>query len=145
MPWLSMWIAKHKPKDKLAIQLDSQPPFYLNIYRKEILMEKAFAYVCTASDAAPRLLKRYCRKIYELGYVPICPKLSDSQYLALENADEKREFQNIARQKLGRCRMLVVCGKEISNSMSAEIGMAEKRNLICTTLDGLAKIKEADE
>ncbi len=145
MPWLSMWIAKQKPKDKLAIQLDSQPPLYLNIYRKEILMEKAFAYVCTASDAAPRLLKRYCRKIYELGYVPICPKLSDSQYLALENADEKREFQNIARQKLGRCRMLVVCGKEISNSMSAEIGMAEKRNLICTTLDGLAKIKEADE
>lgn len=140
-----MWIAKQKPKDKLAIQLDSQPPLYLNIYRKEILMEKAFAYVCTASDAAPRLLKRYCRKIYELGYVPICPKLSDSQYLALENADEKREFQNIARQKLGRCRMLVVCGKEISNSRSAEIGMAEKRNLICTTLDGLAKIKEADE
>ena len=140
-----MWIAKQKPKDKLAIQLDSQPPLYLNIYRKEIIMEKAFAYVCTASNVAPRLLKRYCRKIYELGYVPICPKLSDSQYLALENADEKREFQNIARQKLGRCRMLVVCGKEISNSMSAEIGMAEKRNLICTTLDGLAKIKEADE
>jgi len=130
---------------RLAIQLDSQPVLYLNIYRKEIIMEKAFAYVCTASDAAPRLLKRYCRKIYELGYVPICPKLSDSQYLALENADEKREFQSIARQKLGRCRMLVVCGKEISNSMSAEIGMAEKRNLICTTLDGLAKIKEADE
>ena len=130
---------------RLAIQLDSQPVLYLNIYRKEIIMEKAFAYVCTASDAAPRLLKRYCRKIYELGYVPICPKLSDSQYLALENADEKREFQSIARQKLGRCRMLVVCGKEISNSMSAEIGMAEKRNLICTTLDVLAKIKEADE
>ena len=34
-------------------------------------MEKAFAYICAASDAAPRLLKRYCRKIYELGYVPI--------------------------------------------------------------------------
>ena len=130
---------------RLAIQLDSQPVLYLNIYRKEIIMEKAFAYICAASDAAPRLLKRYCRKVYELGYVPICPKLSDSQYLALENADEKREFQSIARQKLGRCRMLVVCGKEISNSMSAEIGMAEKRNLICTTLDGLAKIKEADE
>ena len=46
-------------------------------------MEKAFAYVCAAPDAAPRLLKRYCRKIYELGYVPICPKLSDSQYLQI--------------------------------------------------------------
>lgn len=41
--------------------------------------------------------------------------------------------------------MLVVCGNEISNSMSAEIGAAEKRNLICTTLDGLAKIKEAHD
>ena len=108
-------------------------------------MEKAFAYVCAAPDAAPRLLKRYCRKIYELGYVPICPKLSDSQYLQMENADEKRECQNISRQKLCRCRMLVVCGNEISNSMSAEIGTAEKRNIICTTLEGLAKIKESDE
>lgn len=90
-------------------------------------------------------MKRYCRKVYELGYIPICPKLSDSQYLALESADEQREFQNIARQKLGRCRMLVVCGQEISNSMSAEIGMAEKRNIICTTLDGLARIKEEVE
>ncbi len=41
--------------------------------------------------------------------------------------------------------MLVVCGSEISNSMSAEIGAAEKKNIICTTLDGLAKIKEANE
>ena len=93
----------------------------------------------------PSLLKRYCRKVYELGYVPICPKLSETQYLQPDNADEKRDFHSIARQKLGRCRMLVVCGSEISHSMSAEIGAAEKRNLICTTLDGLAKIKEADE
>lgn len=69
-------------------------------------MEKAFAYICTAADTPSRLLKRYCRKIYELGYVPICPKLSDSQYLVLENADEKREFQSISRQKLCRCRKL---------------------------------------
>lgn len=108
-------------------------------------MEKAFAYICASEETAPRLLKRYCRKVYELGYVPICPKLSDAQYLHMENADEKRNFHSIARQKLGRCRMLVVCGNEISNSMSAEIGAAEKRNLICTTLDGLAKIKEAHD
>ena len=80
-------------------------------------MEKAFAYICASEETAPRLLKRYCRKVYELGYVPICPKLSDSQYLQMENADEKRNFHSIARQKLGRCRMLVVCGNEISNSI----------------------------
>ena len=71
-------------------------------------MEKAFAYICSAADTAPRLLKRYCRKVYELGYVPICPKLNDGQYLALDNADEKRDFHNIARQKLGRCRICLL-------------------------------------
>lgn len=107
-------------------------------------MEKAFAYICASEEAAPRLLKRYCRKIYELGYVPICPALIEGQYLTMDNPDDKRDFQNISRQKLGRCRMLVVCGNEITSAMSFEIGQAEKRNLICTSLEGLAKIKEAD-
>ena len=39
--------------------------------------------------------------------------------------------------------MLVVCGDEITALMSTEIGMAEKRNIICTTLDGLIRIKES--
>ena len=52
-------------------------------------MEKAFAYICSAADTAPRLLKRYCRKVYELGYVPICPKLNDGQYLALDKIVEE--------------------------------------------------------
>ncbi len=60
----------------------------------------------------------------------------------LEIPDEKRTFYSIARQKLGRCRMLVVCGNEITPAITAEIGQAEKRNLICTTLDGLARIKK---
>ena len=107
-------------------------------------MEKAFAYICASEETAPRLLRRYCRKIYELGYVPICPALIEGQYLTMDNPDDKRDFQNISRQKLGRCRMLVVCGNKITSAMSAEIGQAEKRNLICTTLEGLAKIKEAD-
>ena len=106
-------------------------------------MEKAFAYVCADEGAPTRLLKKYCRKIYELGYIPICPKLSDGQYLA-ESADERKALQEIARQKLTRCRMLVACGSEISGTMAAEIALAEKRNLICTTLEGLARIRESE-
>ena len=108
-------------------------------------MDKAFAYICASEEAASRLLRRYCKKVFELGYVPICPQLSESQYLSPDNPEECKAIHEISRQKLARCRMLVVCGKEISNSMSAEIGMAEKRNIICTTLDGLARIKEAGE
>ena len=115
---------------------------------KKAAFERPFSrkasYICASEEAAPRLLRRYCRKIYELGYVPICPALIEGQYLTMDNPDDKRDFQNISRQKLGRCRMLVVCGNEITSAMSSEIGQAEKRNLICTTLEGLAKIKEAD-
>ena len=68
-------------------------------------MEKAFAYICADAEATPRLLRRYCRKVYELGYVPICPKLSEVQYLQPDNPDEKRDFHSISHQKLGRCRM----------------------------------------
>ena len=99
-------------------------------------MEKAFAYICASAETAPRILKRYCRKVYELGYVPICPALNDAQYLALSNSDELRDLHSIALQ------MLVVCGKEVSHDMSVEIGFAEKRHLICTTLEGLARIRD---
>ena len=108
-------------------------------------MEKAFAYICTSGDTSPRNLKRYCRKVYELGYIPICPALSDGQYLSRKDPDEQTELHAIALQKLARCRMLVVCGREITGQMSVEIGAAEKHHLICTTLEGLAKIREAEQ
>ncbi len=107
-------------------------------------MEKAFAYICANEETSPRLIKRYCRAVFDLGYVPVCPRLGDGQYLDLDVPDEKKAYHEIARQKLGRCRMIVVCGREITGTMAAEIGMAEKRKIICTTLDGLAAIRTAE-
>ncbi|MCQ5090397.1 hypothetical protein, partial [Ruthenibacterium lactatiformans] len=99
--------------------------------------EKAFAYICAAQDAAPRLLRRYCHKVYELGYVPICPRLSLPQYLSEDVPEEQRAMSQISQQLLRRCRMLVVCGGEITAAMACEIGTAEKLKLICTTLCAL--------
>ena len=69
--------------------MDNQPAATIlsDIYKgEENHHGKAFAYICASEEAAPRLLKRYCRKVYELGYIPICPRLSDGQYLALEKS-----------------------------------------------------------
>ena len=74
--------------------------------------------------------------------MPICPKLSLPQYLSADVPGEQRAMSQISQQLLRRCRMLVVCGGEIKAVMAGEIGTAEKLKLICTTLDGLAKIKE---
>ena len=61
-------------------------------------MEKAFAYICAAEDAAPRLLRKHCHKVYELGYVPICPKLSLPQYLSADVPEEQRAIGQISQQ-----------------------------------------------
>ena len=139
--WASLWAPNRMIGKKLDARMDVQ---HLNEKGEVSCGKSVRVHLRFGRSRAPPL-KRYCRKVYELGYIPICPRLSDGQYLALESPDEKRTFYSIARQKLGRCRMLVVCGNEISTAMTAEIGQAEKRNLICTTLDGLAKIKEMEE
>ena len=79
-------------------------------------MEQALAYVCCSAEESRVKVQKYCRKIYELGYVPICPR---------------------------RCRMVVVCGKEVTGTMNTEISMADRLHIICTTLDGLVQIKES--
>ena len=37
-------------------------------------MEQALAYVCCSAEESRVKVQKYCRKIYELGYVPICPR-----------------------------------------------------------------------
>lgn len=108
-------------------------------------MEKAFAYICASEGASPRQLRLYCRQVFELGYVPICPKLSLPQFLNEEVAHEQQAMSELSGQFLRRCRMTVVCGKRITAAMRAEIGITERHHLICTTLDGLAKIKDGTD
>ena len=51
---------------------------------------KPWAYVTSAWSAdrsrAKRSAKRYCRKLYEAGYTPICPLLSLPEVIDTSNA-----------------------------------------------------------
>ena len=53
---------------------------------------KPWAYVTSAwstdRNKARRSAKRYCRKLYEVGYTPICPLLSFPEVIDVSNADE---------------------------------------------------------
>ena len=44
-------------------------------------MEQALAYVCCSAEESRVKVQKYCRKIYELGYVPICPRFVFSPFL----------------------------------------------------------------
>ena len=48
----------------------------------------------------------------------------------------------MAEELLRRCRVVVVCGKEISDGMTGEIALAKRLGIVTTTLDGVFKIGE---
>lgn len=107
-------------------------------------MEQALAYVCCSAEESRVKVQKYCRKIYELGYVPICPRFVFSPFLE-ESLMQKicRDMEECPISFLRRCRMVVVCGKEVTGTMNTEISMADRLHIICTTLDGLVQIKES--
>ena len=102
-------------------------------------MKRPWAFICASEGATSKHLRNYCREVYLLGYLPVCPKLQDSQYLVLEDAVERSEYTAIVRDKLLRCPMLVVCSRNQDATTNAQIGLAQKYNLslihICLRAD----------
>lgn len=60
-------------------------------------MKRPWAFICANEGATSKHLRNYCREVYLLGYLPVCPKLQDSQYLVLEDAMERSEYTAIVR------------------------------------------------
>ena len=60
-------------------------------------MKRPWAFICASEGATSKHLRNYCREVYLLGYLPVCPKLQDSQYLVLEDAMERSEYTAIVR------------------------------------------------
>lgn len=117
------------------------------MYLKDIIrggeaMEQAMAYVCCPAEESRVKVQRYCRKIYELGYVPICPRFGFLPFLEEGEAEDQQAYNRMSHLILKRCRMVVVCGKEVTGTMNTDISNADRLHIICTTLDGLIKIKE---
>ena len=108
-------------------------------------MKRIWAYVCATNDTNSKTLRGYCRTLFQCGYVPICPRLQDGQFIVLENPDERHAFNEIVRDKLLRCTVLVVCGKHSDATTNAEVGLAKKYSKVLTTLDGVLQAAEKGE
>ena len=55
-------------------------------------MEQAMAYVCCPAEESRVKVQRYCRKIYELGYVPICPRFGFLPFLDEGEAEDQQAY-----------------------------------------------------
>ena len=103
-------------------------------------MKRPWAYVCATNDTNSKTLRGYCRTIFQC-----CPRLQDGQFIVLENPDERHAFNEIVRDKLLRCTVLVVCGKHSDATTNAEVGLAKKYSKVLTTLDGVLQAAEKGE
>lgn len=103
-----------------------------------------FAYVCAPFQNSAGFplhkAKEYCLALYELGYIPIAPNLMFSKFLRESIPEQREARRDMARQLLRRCRVLVVCGDEITEEMEAEILLAKRLRIVSTTLAGIKAI-----
>ena len=62
-------------------------------------MKRPWAFICAATTTKSETLRRYCRALYTLGYVPVCPPIQDGQYLVLADPTERADYNEIVREK----------------------------------------------
>lgn len=84
---------------------------------------------------------KYCRKIYDAGFTPMCPLLFLPLYINDEIPQEHKDGIDIARDMLRRSHVLVVCGDAVDESVKNDIAVAERLRITATTLDGILTVK----
>ena len=103
-------------------------------------MNRAFVYVCAPRDGfANSRLKNYCRQLYDMGYLPICPHLMFGSFLSEDTPEERENCHAMAMDVLRRCRVLAVCSNELTEDMEKEIFLAKRLGIVTTSLAGIKK------
>lgn len=88
-------------------------------------------------EQSQRSAKRYCRKLYEAGYTPICPLLSLPEVIDTSNADEYKDYMDMSEDMLRRSRILVVCGSAVDDTVLTDIAIANRFHVASSTMRGV--------
>ena len=108
-------------------------------------MKRPLAYITTSwgSDQTENteIAAKYCRKVLEAGYNPICPILMLSTFIDDGIPQEHKDGQDISLDYLRRSNVLVVCGARIDESVKNDIAIAERYRIPATTLNGILTVK----
>ena len=63
------------------------------------------------------------------------------KWLMWETAEEHKDMQDMAAEMLRRSRILVVCGKEMSEQVKNDIALAKRAGVAATTLEGILTLE----
>ena len=49
-------------------------------------MKRPWAFICASEGTTSKHLRNYCRAVYLLGYLPVCPKLQREPMKGVQTA-----------------------------------------------------------
>jgi len=108
-------------------------------------MKRPLAYITAAwyGDEGEQTMQamRYCRTVYEAGYFPICPVMFMPLFLNDAIPEDHESKADMSRDLLRRARVLVVCGRGVSEEVKNDIAIAARLGITATTLDGILTVK----
>ena len=106
--------------------------------------ERPFAYVCSPFrgnvERNTALAKQYCRQVYEAGYTPIAPHLYFTQFLDDNYPKERLAGMEMGIALLSQCRVLLVCGSDITEGMAAEVAHAKRLGIEVCALENIPPV-----
>ena len=76
-------------------------------------------YLCRSHHQIRSLAPLLPRTRTTLGYVPVCPPLQDGQYLVLADPAERADYNEIVREKILRCALLVLLRPQKADATTA--------------------------
>ena len=88
--------------------------------------------------------RSYCWEVFEAGYMPWAPHIYFPQFLQEDIPRERAASIEMGVTLLSQCRVLVVCGSDITEGMASEIRFAQELGIEVCALDNLPLICEVD-
>ena len=108
-------------------------------------MKRPLAYITAAWSGDDcenaELAAKYCRTVYKAGFSPICPVLFLPLFLNDAIPQEHKDGIDIACNFLRRAHVLVVCGRNVDETVKNDIATAERLHITATTLNGILTVK----
>jgi len=112
------------------------------------LSERPFAYVCSPfrgdAEKNKERAKEYSRSVFDAGYIPITPHLYFTNFLSDDNPKERTAGMEMGLALLPHCRVLLVCGDQITEGMKTEIQHAQKLGVEVCSLANIPPIPTLD-
>jgi hypothetical protein len=105
------------------------------------MRDRPFAYICSPfrGDFKNNVKKArgYCLQVFHEGYTPVAPALLFPQFLDDNIPHDREAGMEMGLALLKQCRIMVVCGDEVTEGMAGEISQARCLRIPVVSLDAL--------